>query len=526
MATITGTTAQDFLVGTAFDDILIPAGTTSLDLPDNVSGGDGADAYQLSATTSVVHSYIFDDNGTDGAFDQITGAGALYHSASLGYSAWATAVRIGNDLFLHLPGKPYRFRDPAKPSFDIQIKDQYAGEAIEQIVAGGVAYALVTSNVGTNANDIMAGKNSADTFSALDGDDWVFGNGGSDSLDLGSGNDVAFGGNGKDTITSGAGNDRVFGDAGNDIVYGDAGADWIEGGAGRDKLMGGADSDRLVSDNGNDLLDGGDAADVLIGSAGNDRLIGGKGGDTYQFSSDGTASWGHDRIIDRGEKSSWSSFDKIELYDFYGPSSGNSAEAYARLSFARDGLDMVLTADDGLSTITVVNMFKGNGNKFAIDEITFNGAYWEPLRFKVLDGQQVNIGDDRDYANLYGGELNEVLFGTNGDDLIFGNAGTNFVWTGNGADTLIYKENDGANLGRFGGGQSHDIVEDFDISQDKLDFTEMPTVTSLADLTIGEDFDGDATISWSSGTWEISSIAIELRGVAKTDVTADLFVFA
>jgi len=37
--------------------------------------------------------------------------------------------------------------------------------------------------------------------------------------------------------------------------------------------------------------------------------------------------------------------------------------------------------------------------------------------------------------------------------------------------------------------------------------------------------DGDATVYWNSGDFEISSIFIELRDVAMDDVTADLFIF-
>ena len=70
---------------------------------------------------------------------------------------------------------------------------------------------------------------------------------------------------------------------------------------------------------------------------------------------------------------------------------------------------------------------------------------------------------------------------------------------------------------------SHDIVEDFDIAADRLDFREVET--SFGALTLGEDSDGDAIIQWSSGNTEEANILIELRGVALADVTADLFLF-
>jgi hypothetical protein len=65
---------------------------------------------------------------------------------------------------------------------------------------------------------------------------------------------------------------------------------------------------------------------------------------------------------------------------------------------------------------------------------------------------------------------------------------------------------------------------DFDVTQDRLDFTEIGGL-SYSDLTITSDPDGDARISWDSGTIEVADISIELRGVAAASLTADLFDF-
>ncbi len=146
------------------------------------------------------------------------------------------------------------------------------------------------------------------------------------------------------------------------------------------------------------------------------------------------------------------------------------------------------------------------------------------MRFKILDGARTDIGDDRAYRFGEGGEWNEILFGTDGNDIVFGNSGTNFIWLGAGADTLIYKEADPQSMFGNGGGACVDIVLDFDVLEDRMDFTEIKGLT-LADLTIGKDADGDATVHWDSGTWEISDILIELRGVSPDDLGAENFVF-
>lgn len=118
----------------------------------------------------------------------------------------------------------------------------------------------------------------------------------------------------------------------------------------------------------------------------------------------------------------------------------------------------------------------------------------------------------------------DVLNGTDGDELIFGNTGHNFIWTGAGSDTLIYKESDPIPFSSYSAMVAHDIVQDFDIAHDRLDFSEMGLL--FDDLTISADTDGDALIGWASPiSYEIASIAIELRGVAVADVTEDLFLF-
>lgn len=529
MAIIEGTTGSDILAGTAEADTLTPHGTTIPGGRDVLRGFDGGDTYDLRRSAAVpIYNFLIDDRGTDGAVDTITNVGKLYQSASLGYVGYATAIRINDTLIFHAPSKPHRFRDAANPAYDIKIKDQYGDGHIETMQAGGVTYNLVSGSLGTASEDIMAGTNQADGFVADDGDDWMFGNGGRDTLEAGGGDDVVFGGNGGDTIRAGAGNDEVFGEAGHDRMWLGDGGDQARGGAGNDRIRGEAGGDWILGGDGDDRIFGGAGNDSLTGEAGDDLLVGGKEGDSYNFSfRQGEAGWGHDVMRDAGNAPSYRNIDTIKLGGFYGPSDDSSTDAFARVSFARDGMDMMIVADDGLASIRVEKMFDANQNRWFIETLELGAGYWEPLVFQILNGEVDAIGDDRDYVSgLYRGAANELLFGTAGKDLIYGDAGTNFIWTGGGADTLIYKANDNESWGGYGGGLSHDIVEDFNIARDRLDFSEIATVTSLAQLTIGQDAGGDATIAWNSGDYEVSSIRIELRGVLQAEVTADLFIFA
>ncbi len=525
MASILGTTGDDTLLGTPLDDTL-----TSFGGADYLSGGDGADIYALSQGSGGSTATI-EDLGTDGAADTITGGRGLYASASLGYQSWATAERIGDDLIIILPGKPHRFRKPGYGPLNIDIVDHFADGEVEYLEAGGVTYRLAASMTGSNENDIVGGTRFRDIIKTFDGNDFVYAGQGNDKVVTGVGNDTVFGGDGRDFLRTDAGNDRVFGGAGNDVVISGAGDDWIEAGDGNNRVIAGAGNDYVYSGVGNDTIKGAGGFDTITGFDGDDLLIGGAHGDTYRFGYDrealgSTDHWGHDTVTDLGSRARYDaaagrfSNDILEFHGLYGPSSGNMQDAIAAIQTARMGDDMVISTMDGRSSVTVTNQFVTGTHKYYIEEIVFSAGYWEDPLFRVVSGEHTNIGDDRGGAALY----NEFLFGTAGADQIFSDTGYDLIWTGAGADTLIYKESDPVPFSHASANVVSDTVMDFDVTLDRFDFSEIPGLT-FADLTIGEDADGDAIISWSSGDVAVANIHIELRGVAMADVTEDLFNF-
>jgi VCBS repeat-containing protein len=87
--------------------------------------------------------------------------------------------------------------------------------------------------------------------------------------------------NGDDTIAGTAGADLVLGGNGDDAVDGGGAVDLVCGGNGDDTLLGGADADTLEGGNGDDTLSGGGGNDTLRGEAGSDRLTGGMGADAF-----------------------------------------------------------------------------------------------------------------------------------------------------------------------------------------------------------------------------------------------------
>ena len=162
MAEFIGTTLADMLSGTADSDTFISYGTSAATDWDTLVGGDGADVYDLRRGDASFHNFVVDDQGYDAAIDTIINVGRLYQSASLGYQAWASAIRIDDDLIIDTPSKPYRFRDPSEPSYHIEVKDHFAGAGVEYMVSGGITYALAAGDAGSDVADIVAGSHAAD----------------------------------------------------------------------------------------------------------------------------------------------------------------------------------------------------------------------------------------------------------------------------------------------------------------------------------------------------------------------------
>ncbi len=183
---------------------------------------------------------------------------------------------------------------------------------------------------------------------------------------------------------------------------------------------------------------------------------------------------------------------------------------------------------DDASSILVVDQFQFNSRK-SIEEVLFDGGYWSAIEFNVIDAENDNIGDDRrDRLNM-GGEYHEVIFGNDDANEVFGDSGTNLIWLGGGADTLIYKESDPQTLydldnHNIGGGAVNDIVMDFDVTQDRLD---LPKSLALAwrisfspkRLTATRMSIGPRTTTRSARFHRTARCAL-------VDVTSDLFLFA
>lgn len=520
MGEILGTTGDDTLIGTPLDDVLTSFGGT-----DYLSGGDGMDTYALSQRTGGSKVTIA-DTGQDGAIDTITGGRGLYGSASFGYQSWATAERIGDDLVITLPGKPGGFRKPGYGVLAIEVIDQYAGSAVEYLEMGGVFYRLADSFLGTIENDIIAGTSRRDIIKSYAGNDFIDAGGGNDRILSGNGDDTVFAGEGRNFIKTGGGNDLVFSGTGNDTIITGPGNDRVDAGNGNNKVVTGAGNDQVATGDGDDLIRGGSGDDVIdagdgnntvYGGSGNDRIITGSGddmlhgrigGDTYVISSLGS---GFDTIVDEGNAAlsrygwlTWN-MDEVEFTDF---SSLDGAKH--SLDIQISGNDLILTywnatTPDVSGQIRVQDHFLGA--KYALEQVDF-GTGGVSAIYHIAQLR----GDDYTYSVHGGSDAggNDIVLGTAGDDKIYGGLGGDIMVGGGGADLYIFHDEED-------GGGSTDLILDFDITDDLLDFSDIKGF-DFSGVTISNSAYGNALISTAYGL-------VELVGVAFDAVTEGVFVF-
>ncbi len=365
---------------------------------------------------------------------------------------------------------------------------------------------LFTLDIGTTENLDVNGQGGNDTLRGSVGLDGLI----DLDLDGGEGNDLLIGGDGVDVLRGGAGNDTLIGHRGNDIKIGESGndrmivhngdgSDFLEGGADRDTVVvhgsdaigdditiqpngdrvrlertnnwaytmdigttemldvhGNGGRDTIVASNGladmidlrlfggddNDFIMGGDGDDSLDGGHGNDTLLGGRGNDSVG------GGHGHDLMI-------WNFGDGADnLYGGFGINTvqvngSNNAGDVITVDVVRHRVQVKHT----LVTTTVLNLA-------AVDNLDINGQGGADL----IGGNPGLAG--RINLDLDGGEGNDLLVGSDGDDVLRGGAGNDTLIGGPGNDvvlgqsdddTLVWNHGDGSDL--LEGGTGNDTVQ-------------------------------------------------------------------
>ncbi|RZJ47078.1 MAG: hypothetical protein EON87_02200 [Brevundimonas sp.] len=308
---------------------------------------------------------------------------------------------------------------------------------LEKGLRGEATMPIITGDAGNNT---MVGGDPNDTFYGLGGDDFLSGEGGADVLYGGLGSDTLSGGLGDDQlwhngsmpgVDDGA-PDQLSGGDGNDVIYVGLG-DSADGGSGGDRLFAsfdaatagltlnlstGAQSVLATALGGtfasfeffsvygsrfNDIITGDAGANTLYGGRGADTLDGGEGADTLWHSDNGGA---------EGLAFVESDIDILN-------GGGGSDIIYLGLGDIADG-------GDGFDRAFVT--FAGRATALNLDLIAdIEGALEAAGGFTLTNFEEYS---------LFGTDFDDVIVSDAGSQRIFGGQGNNQISTGAGNDYL------------------------------------------------------------------------------------------
>jgi Ca2+-binding RTX toxin-like protein len=447
MATFTGTAADETITpstvsGTvtrnplgrlpsaANDTINGNGGTDTLDGGsgnDTIFGGTGNDAISAGDGSNVIDGGDGDDSIFSGAGgDTITGGlGNDYIDAGAGADKVNTGA--GDDVI-------------------------YLSTGLVSVV-GGAGMDMVTIT-GTSGNTINLTTAGIEWISCGSGSDRIDGTGQTAALTLygNLGDDQLKGGTVGDVILTGEGSNVAWGNGGDDIIRSGTGRDTIFGGGGNDVINGGDGDNFLDGEDGDDRISGGVGADFIVGGLGTDYIDAGLGTDTISYfrapmiaivdlslvTPQNTIGGGTDTLLNF-ENVIGSSFDD-QLTGTVGDNVLNGEEGSDRVSYgnATAGVAVNLglvgpqnTGGAGTDTLVSVEGLMGsNFNDSLIGDGGTNVMYG-------MDGDDVLSGLGG--GDLFsGGNGNDMLNGGDGNDSLIGDAGNDILNGGAGLDTASY----------------------------------------------------------------------------------------
>lgn len=334
----------------------------------------------------------------------------------------------------------------------LTIKNQYAQNgttpAVSQFIIGTqkldvnsfTKYFDISLTEHTESGKTINGSDDNDHLIGTSGDDIIDGKAGADIMEGGDGNDTYYVDDTKDVVIeqAGGGEDTVFssishtaathvenvtltgsanifaaGNNSNNILTGNEGRNRLNSGRGDDTVYGMGGNDNLNGGDGNDYLDGGDGNDVINGDAGDDILVGGKGKDVLKGGAgNDTYIYGdNDTIIDNQGINTLKFSDglsnaKLNLKTIHNDDGSQSWE---------------ITSEQGSALIQ--NQISADGS-ISIDRFQFNDQTYTAAQFQQAFQAQ---------------KAETIKFvGTNGDDILHGNAGNNEIDGGNDGHDTIY----------------------------------------------------------------------------------------
>ncbi|WP_044417948.1 Ig-like domain-containing protein [Halarcobacter anaerophilus] len=238
-----------------------------------------------------------------------------------------------------------------------------------------------------------------------------------DSQEVG-GNDYIHAGKGNDTVQAGEGNDIVLGEAGDDILFGGIGNDFLNGGEGHDKIDAGEGDDFIVMDSEDfntkefitQIVDGGDGYDTI--------KIEGSTGVDFDMSLTNIEKFigsdGNDRIIG-------SEFADVVI-------GGKGADVF----YTQGGDDIVYIDKADI---------KAQAGNFIDTGLGTDTIYIEDLEGVSFDVTHTNA---------------EIIYGSQGNDILYNNSTYQNALYGREGDDHIYASN---SIDILDGGKGNDTID-------------------------------------------------------------------
>jgi Ca2+-binding RTX toxin-like protein len=281
----------------------------------------------------------------------------------------------------------------------------------------------------------------------------------------------------------------IVGTSGNDRLRGTPGADVIVGLGGRDELLGRGGNDRLCPGPGRDAAAGQGGNDLLSGARGSDFMAGGQGGDAVKGGPQNDfliGQAGPDRLI--GGASSG--------FEFLAPGPGND------------------NMNGGGGSLDVASFFDSQNGVTVNLSLTTPQATGQGVdRLRQLEGLEGSEHDDTLTGNGLQTASGNGLFGLNGDDVISGLSGIDFIDGGDGNDDDLF------------GGEHDDFLDGGPGNSDSGDGgetgeTDGDTCVNLETELNCENFARRPTASRPAATGWAPAVGSRLSGLARRSVLA------